>query len=597
MLYRCHDLCLGLVLFFSPRVSLLHHTAVLIQLFVLHPAPAHASLISVVLNPESIANIGRLSIPPPADEGGIGCSNGMIAQLDAGADCKPMAATLNMLDAPSRVREAARFVPFYRALVPIVLLCLFGSFAYVRHKKAGVEGGDNLFDCTGVFGMLTKLGLTKSTVDSIVPASLLTFKVFDLMSDWGMNTISLHSMRFTDLGKMGSGLGSGNFKRLQTASTFFCVCGTVLFLLDTAAYLKSLSTESESHSRKIRWKTLGAVVTLEDFPQIIICAIYLNAVGVDVQKDQLAIVSLVFSLISLVYNSVSVWYTYQKSQIPDAPKTLTQAKFEPKVSPMLKQKGSKKPEKSSTKKKKKKKGTVEDGKRTSVTTTNPMFAPQMDAGGGGGAGGYLEISVEEEPAAAATSKDVGSRAVSMEDSVAAAAPAPNNVPEETFDGFEDGSSSTAAVEQPIPPPKKSKKKKPKKEQKGNAEWNALHLTKEEALQKIMGGKPGSFVFRASDKAVAVLSMIKPDSKMYNRVIEKRPSGFFLAKMPSQTFPSLDSIAQHYTTPAHAEEGGLPCPLLRASITMSGPETHPSKFTISSEGTGNATNLVIDNSGC
>ena len=247
----------------------------------------------------------------------------MIAQLDAGADCKPMAATLNMLDAPSRVREAARFIPFYRALVPIVLLCLFGSFAYVRHKKAGVEGGDTPFDCTGVFGMLTKLGLSKSTVDSIVPASLLTFKVFDLMSDWGMNTISLDSFRFSELGKMGSGIGSGNFKQLQTASTFFCVCGTVLFLFDTAAYLKTLSSQNESNSRKIRWKTLGAVVTLEDFPQIIICAIYLNSVGVDVRKDQLAIVSLVFSLISLVYNSVSVWYTYQKAQVPDAPKPLT----------------------------------------------------------------------------------------------------------------------------------------------------------------------------------------------------------------------------------------------------------------------------------
>lgn len=487
----------------------------------------------------------------------------MIAQLDAGADCKPMAATLNMLDAPSRVREAARFVPFYRALVSIVLLCLIGSFAYVRHKKAGVEGGGSLFDCTGVFGMLTKLGLMKSTVDSIIPASLLTFKVFDLMSDWGMNTISLDSMRFTDLGKMGSGMGSGNFKRLQTASTFFCVCGTILFLLDTAAYLKSLSAKSESNLRKIRWKTLGAVVTLEDFPQIIICAIYLNAVGVDVQKDQLAIVSLVFSLISLVYNSVSVWYTYQKSKVPDAPKALTQAKVS---TILIKQKGSKKTEKNS--KKKKKKGTVEDVKSTaSGTITNPMFVPQESAGGGGGAGGYLEISVEEEPAAAAASKDVDKTA-SMEDSVVAAVPAPITVSEETFGGFEGGSSSTAATaEQPVPPLKKSKKKKkknPKKERKDNLEWNALHLTKDEALQfKIIGRKPGSFVIRASDNAVAVLSMIKPDSRMYNRVIEKTPSGFCLAKTRSQTFPSLDSIAQHYTTPAHAEEGGLPCPLLRA----------------------------------
>ena len=46
----------------------------------------------------------------------------------------------------------------------------------------------------------------------------------------------------------------------------------------------------------------------------------------------------------------------------------------------------------------------------------------------------------------------------------------------------------AAAEQQVPPPKKSKKKKkkkkkPKKDQKGNVEWNAMHLTKEEALQK------------------------------------------------------------------------------------------------------------------
>lgn len=147
----------------------------------------------------------------------------------------------------------------------------------------------------------------------------------------------------------------------------------------------------------------------------------------------------------------------------------------------------------------------------------------------------------------------------------------DSAPEETFGGFEDGSSSTAA-EQPAPQKKSSKKKKKKKktsknEKKAHAEWNAMRLTKEEALQKIEGGKPGSFVIRASNSAVAVLSMIKPDSKLYNRLIEETPSGFCLAKTPSQTFPSLDGIAQHYTTPAHADKGGLPCPLLHASVSI------------------------------
>jgi len=108
-------------------------------------------------------------------------------------------------------------------------------------------------------------------------------------------------------------------------------------------------------------------------------------------------------------------------------------------------------------------------------------------------------------------------------------------------------------------PKKGKKEK-KSSKKGNAAWNAMELSKEDALAKIRGGKPGSFVMRATDKAAAALSVIKPDGKMYNRLIDRTASGLCL-KASSQTFPGLEAIAEYYAAPAHAQEGGLPCPLL------------------------------------
>jgi len=305
---------------------------------------------------------------------------------------------------------------------------------------------------------------------------------------------------------------------------------------------------------------LGLTLLLQSIPQLF-CAIMIavNFGSLSWGFATIPIASAIFSLFTVLSDTTFLFRLMCGERCVCYCFEDPSEKFD-EIEVMQKEKASKKPEKIPAKEKKKE--ATEDGKSTSVSKANPMYVPQESAGESGGAGGYLEISVAEEPTATATSKDVGN-AASVEDSVVAAAPAPDTVPEESFGGFEDDSSSTAA-EQPAQPKKsKTKKKKSKKEnsKRGNVEWNALHLTKKEALQTIMGGKPGSFVIRASDKAVAVLSMIKPDSKMYNRLIEETPSGFCLAKTPSQTFSSLNDIAQHYATPAHAEKGGLPCPLL------------------------------------
>merc|ERR1719272_687036 len=68
------------------------------------------NVLSDTLNPNSTANKDKLYLPLPSDQGGLGCSKeGFLAQLDVTSNCKPMAATLNLLDAPTRVREASRF--------------------------------------------------------------------------------------------------------------------------------------------------------------------------------------------------------------------------------------------------------------------------------------------------------------------------------------------------------------------------------------------------------------------------------------------------------------------------------------------------------
>lgn len=128
-----------------------------------------------------------------------------------------------------------------------------------------------------------------------------------------------------------------------------------------------------------------------------------------------------------------------------------------------------------------------------------------------------------------------------------------------------GPPAATAMPQETASPKKSKDKKAKGTKKGankksSEAWNAMMCTKDEALERIRGKAPGSFVIRATDKAAAALSVIKPDGKMYNRLIDNSPGGLVL-KGSSQTHKTLTDVAQYYTSPEKAMEGGLPCPLL------------------------------------
>ena len=77
---------------------------------------------------------------------------------------------------------------------------------------------------------------------------------------------------------------------------------------------------------------------------------------------------------------------------------------------------------------------------------------------------------------------------------------------------------TGVPSSPASPKKAKKEKKAKSNTKGGkkastGDWNAMRATKEEALGRIRGKVPGSFVIRATDKAAAALSVIKPDGKM------------------------------------------------------------------------------------
>merc|ERR1711935_502216 len=105
--------------------------------------------------------------------------------------------------------------------------------------------------------------------------------------------------------------GNNTWQHLKSASTFFCVVGTITFIVDFWAFVKANSAKRTADSNKTRGKTLFGVVIFEDVPQIIICGIYLDAVGLDPGKDQLAIVSLVLSVISVIYNVVFIYHALQ----------------------------------------------------------------------------------------------------------------------------------------------------------------------------------------------------------------------------------------------------------------------------------------------
>ena len=92
-------------------------------------------------------------------------------------------------------------------------------------------------------------------------------------------------------------------------------------------------------------------------------------------------------------------------------------------------------------------------------------------------------------------------------------------------------------------------------------WDAMALSKDEALALLRKDQPGSFVIRSSTKGAAAISMIKGDLKLYQRVIMEDPArGFHLVK-GSSFHHNLADLVTFYSDPVNCTtQAGLPLPL-------------------------------------
>jgi len=169
--------------------------------------------------------------------------------------------------------EAIEFKQFYQVAGPIAGVTFVGSYWYAYSKL----GGDVALFATFCFALFV------------------TFRVFDLMSDWGMYAISLSTEH--------KGLP------LRHASLAFSIIGSILLIID----LKTMVSRAEhwfgktdkSDSLKKVGQGMLTIVCIEDIPQIVIAIIFLSTRASGV--DGIAVTCLVVSFLSMIGNAVVAW--------------------------------------------------------------------------------------------------------------------------------------------------------------------------------------------------------------------------------------------------------------------------------------------------
>ena len=173
--------------------------------------------------------------------------------------------------------ETTDFKPFYYAALPITGIASAGSGLYAYCNLA--VGSDNTLVLTVLFGLFVG------------------FRVFDLMSDWGMYSISLKTYH-----------DDGN--PLRHASLAFSIIGSILLVVDLKTMRERaghwFGVEDGSESLKKVGYGMLSIVLLEDLPQMIISIKYmLDVVGNGrlISDDPIAITSLVLSGISMLINA------------------------------------------------------------------------------------------------------------------------------------------------------------------------------------------------------------------------------------------------------------------------------------------------------
>lgn len=168
--------------------------------------------------------------------------------------------------------ESDIFKTFFKIALPITG-AVFGGSGYYAYNHLG---GDENLPATFSFALFV------------------AFRVFDLMSDWGMYAISLASQH--------------KGTPLRHACMVFSIIGSILLILD----LKTMRERAEhwfgvkdsSESLKTVGYGMLAIVLLEDVPQMSITIVYLSEiVTFGREVDPVAITSLVLSVISMIANA------------------------------------------------------------------------------------------------------------------------------------------------------------------------------------------------------------------------------------------------------------------------------------------------------
>lgn len=203
---------------------------------------------------------------------GISCGDGYFNTLyvEPRDQCPAIALALSAHIADEI--EAGMMKTFFQVSLPItgVVFVYFGLMAY------NDLGGDDNLPATFSFALFV------------------SFRVFDLMSDWGMYSVSLASQHVG--------------KPLRHACMAFSLIGSILLILD----LNTMKARAEhwfgitdsSESLKTVGYSMLAIVLLEDVPQFIITSIYLTDVAASGRVvDPVAITSLVLSVISMIANA------------------------------------------------------------------------------------------------------------------------------------------------------------------------------------------------------------------------------------------------------------------------------------------------------
>lgn len=182
--------------------------------------------------------------------------------------------------------ETTDFKPFYNAALPITGIASAGSGLYAYCNLA--VGSDN--------GAGAGRSPDETLVLTVLFGLFVGFRVFDLMSDWGMYSISLKT--YHDDGP------------LRDASLAFSIIGSILLVVDLKTMRERaghwFGVEDGSESLKKVGYGMLSIVLLEDLPQMIISIKYmLDVVGNGrlISDDPIAITSLVLSGISMLINA------------------------------------------------------------------------------------------------------------------------------------------------------------------------------------------------------------------------------------------------------------------------------------------------------